>query len=120
MNGESNPEISAVRNQVVILTLFTIVIGMTMAGYFYMQSRTLGRELDANQKLVDNFTAGQPALATFVNQLGAYSMSHPDIKPILAKYGIVSAPTQPGLSTPTQVGPSGGVPLAAPAVAPKK
>jgi hypothetical protein len=39
-------------------------------------------------------------VAAFANQLGAYSMTHAEIRPVLAKYGIVPAPTQPNMAAP--------------------
>ena len=110
MNGDTNSEISGLRTQVRVLLAALIVVSGTLTVYLYMQSRVLGRELETNQRLVNNFNQGQPAVTTLINQLGAYSMTHPEIRPMLAKYGIVPAPAQP---VPAQRG-TGGVTNPAP------
>jgi hypothetical protein len=101
MNGDSSSEISALRNQVFFLLLALIVVSGTVTVYLYRQASILGRDVNANQKLVNAYNKGQPAVATFANQLGAYSMTHTEIRPVLAKYGIIPAPTQPNLTAPT-------------------
>jgi hypothetical protein len=45
-------------------------------------------------------------VVTFINQLGAYSMTHTEVRPVLAKYGIVPAPTQPNLGAPAAAVPA--------------
>lgn len=112
MNPESNSEISALRNQVFILLVALIVVSGTFTVYMFRQASLLGKDVDANTKIVNSLNQGQPAVTAFANQLGAYSMTHAEIRPVLAKYGIIPAPTQPvpGASAPAPVAP----------VAPKK
>jgi hypothetical protein len=38
--------------------------------------------------LISNVNQSQTVILTFANQLAAYSKTHPDIVPLLAKYGI--------------------------------
>lgn len=114
MNNDANSEISAIKNQMFVLLLALIVISGTLTAYLFQQSRVLGYELETNQRLVKNFNQSQPAIATLINQLGAYGMNHPEIRPVLAKYGIQPVSTQPGLTSPTAITPT------APSAAPKK
>jgi hypothetical protein len=100
MNMDSNSEISSLRNQVFTLLVALIVVSGTVTVYLYRQASILGKDLNASQQLINSFNKGQPAVASFVNQLGAYSMTHPEIRPVLAKYGIIPAATQPSLTAP--------------------
>ncbi len=95
MSTDSNSEIAALRNQVFVLLLALIVVSGTLTVYLFRQASLTGRDLSANQKLVNSFAQGQPIIAEFADRLGAYSMTHTGIRPVLGKYGIVPAPTQP-------------------------
>jgi hypothetical protein len=101
MNPDSNSEIAALRNQVFTLLVALIVVSGTVTVYLYRQTSIMGKDLTASEQLINSFNKGQPAVAAFANQLAAYSKTHPDMAPLLAKYGI---------------GPN-GIPTAAPAAA---
>lgn len=105
MNPDSDTEISALRGQLFILKIALIVVSSTVTAYFFTQARIIGKDLEANQKLVNSFNQGQPIVAEFANQLGVYGMTHAEIRPVLAKYGIVPAATQPTLSAPKTAAP---------------
>ena len=100
MNTDSNSEIVALRNQVFVLLLALIVVSGTVTVYLYRQASVMGKDVSASQQLINSFNKGQPVVAAFANQLGAYSMTHAEIRPVLAKYGIVPAPTQPIMAAP--------------------
>jgi cytochrome c biogenesis factor len=106
MNMDSNSEIAALRNQVFTLLVALIVVSGTVTVYLYRQTSVTGKDLSASEQLVNNYTKGQPAVVTFINQLGAYSMTHTEVRPVLAKYGIVPAPTQPNLGAPAAAVPA--------------
>jgi len=97
---DSNSEISALRKQVFALLLALVVVSGTVTVYLYREASVVGKELNNYRQLIANVEKSQPAVLAFANQLGAYSMSHPDIRPVLAKYGIVPAPTQPMPAAP--------------------
>jgi hypothetical protein len=101
MTPDTNSETSSLRNQVFILLVALIVISGTLTVYLYRQSSVLGKDLNANLKLINGFKQAQPAVMTLANQLGAFSMTHAEIRPVLAKYGIIPAATQPTPGTPT-------------------
>lgn len=108
MNSDSNSEISALRNQVFILLVALIVVSGTLTVYLYRQASVMGKDINASNQLIANVNQSQTLIVTFANQLAAYAKTHPDIQPLLAKYGI---------------GPNGipaGAPAAAPVAAPKK
>ena len=77
------------------LLIALVVVSGTLTIYLYREASVVGKDLNASRQLIANVEKSQTAVMTFANQLGAYSMSHPDIRPVLAKYGIVPAPTQP-------------------------
>jgi hypothetical protein len=99
----ANSEIAALRNQIFTLLVALIVVSGTLTVYLFRQVTVTGKELDAAKKLITAVNQDQNKIIPFANQLAAYSKTHPDIAPLLAKYGI---------------GPN-GIPTAAPA-APKK
>jgi hypothetical protein len=106
MNPESNSEISALRNQVFILLVALIVVSGTFTVFMFRQASLLGKDVDANMKIVNSVNQGQGAVSNLANQLGAYSVTHADIRPVLAKYGIIPAPTQPVPGTPAPAAPA--------------
>jgi len=100
MNSDTNfadtsSEIAALRNQSFTLLVALIVVSSTLTFVLYRQASIVGKEVDGERLLIKNYGLAQPLIMNFVNQLGAYGMAHPDIRPILNKYGIVAAPTQP-------------------------
>ena len=88
MNSDSNSEIAALRNQVFILLVALIVVSGTLTVYLYRQASVMGKDVNASNQLISNVNQSQTMIVTFANQLAAYSKTHPDIVPLLAKYGI--------------------------------
>jgi hypothetical protein len=99
-NSDMGAEIAALRNQVFSLLIALIVVTGTLVAFLYREASTTGKDLAANERLINTYNQGQPAVLAFVNQLGAYGVTHPDIHPVLQKYGIVAAPTQPSAPAP--------------------
>jgi hypothetical protein len=95
MNSDTNSEIAVLRNQIFTLLVALIVVSGTLTLFLYRQASVTGKDLDTGRLLLKNYNLSQPEIMNFVNQLGAYGMNHPDIRPLLAKYGIAVAPTQP-------------------------
>jgi hypothetical protein len=95
MNSDTNSEIAALRNQIFTLLVALIVVSGTLTLFLYRQASVAGKDLDTGKLLLKNYNLSQPEIMNFVNQLGAYGMTHPEIRPLLAKYGIAVAPAQP-------------------------
>ena len=98
-SSDTSSEIAALRNQAFNLLVALIFVSCTLTYFLYRQASLSGKDYEAlsqqvNQQVVI-LRQSAPSVMTFVNQLGAYGMTHPDIRPILAKYGIAVAPTQP-------------------------
>jgi hypothetical protein len=97
MNSDINSEISALRNQLFKLLVALIVVSGTLTVYLYRQASMTGKDLTAANQLIANVNQNQKVIISFANQLAVYSKTHPDIQPLLAKYGIgpngIAAPT---------------------------
>jgi hypothetical protein len=77
-------------NSVLILTC---VVSLTFTAYLYFQFRAIQREVKNLRPIVtEHQTKTQPVLQDLSRKLVEYSKTHPDIKPILDKYG-VAVPT---------------------------
>jgi hypothetical protein len=89
--------ISALRNQVYVLLIALIVVSGTLTVYLYREASVAGKELNATNTLLANVNESQAMIVTFANQLAAYAQTHPDIRPLLTKYGIplTGLPAQP-------------------------
>jgi len=59
--------------------------------------------LQARQIIADYNQRTIPAVQSFLKQLGEYSKAHPDVLPIMLKYGLVQ-PKVPEPETPTPTG----------------
>jgi hypothetical protein len=100
MNSDSNPEISALRNQVFVLLVALVVVTGTLTVYLYRQASTLGKQLAAlrpqAQQLAAVYNQDQPQIVSFVNQLVAFGEKNPDFtQRVLKKYGIAPVPGIP-------------------------
>ena len=101
MNTEPNPEISALQRQTYSLLIALVVVSGTLTTYLYRQASLTGKDVEAikpqAQQIIGAFNQNQALVMNFVNQLVAYGQTHPDFRPVLAKYGInpVAAPVAP-------------------------
>ncbi len=99
----SNPEISALKNQMFTLLIALVVISGTLTVYLFRQASLAGKDLSQNEPLI---VQNEQAMSGFVAKIVAYGEKHPDFaKTVLAKYGIAPVP---------------GIPANAPATPPKK
>lgn len=109
----NSAEISTLRNQVFVLLIALIVVSGTLTVYLYRQASIARKDLDSiqtqAQQVITTFNSNQKLMMDFVNSLVAYGQTHPDFKPVLAKYGIAPVPGIPA-----------GAPVGAVPAAPKK
>lgn len=99
-SDDVNSEITALRSQVFNLLVALVVVSGTLTLFLYRQASIQGKDLDAAKQQINAYTQAEPALKQFVEQLGAYGMTHQDIRPLLGKYGIAPAPAQPAAPAP--------------------
>jgi hypothetical protein len=99
-------QISSLQRQVFSLLIALIVVSGTITAYLYQQQRLANKDYIAiapqAQQLVAAYNLNQKLMIDFVNALVGYGQTHPDFRPVLAKYGIA---------------PVAGVPAGAPASA---
>ncbi|HTY89100.1 MAG TPA: hypothetical protein VMB80_16760 [Candidatus Acidoferrum sp.] len=89
-------QVVALRQQVFTLLLALVVVSGTLTVFLYIQARRASMELAVIKPqasaMIDAFKQKQPTMETFVKQLTAYGVTHPDFQPILKKYGIPLPP----------------------------
>jgi len=89
-------EVRTLRSLFSVATMALLLLSFGINAYLYYQDRTLRRELDAAKKMAQEFeTVRRPMVSTFITRLQDFARSHPDINPILDKYGIRPAASAP-------------------------
>ena len=74
----------------------SVLLGLTLAGYLYGQYRTTSRDLEGAHRMIDSYnTNAVPLLRSLQQNLQTYATAHPDLMPILIKYGM-AATNRPG------------------------
>jgi hypothetical protein len=104
MNPETTPEILSLQKQVFGLMIALILVSGTLTYYFYGQARLAHRSVTQANKIIDTMKQNEKLANNFVNQLVAYGQTHPDFRPVLAKYGIAPVPGIPA-GSPTGAAP---------------
>ena len=85
-------EVRTLRSLFSTSALALILLSVAINAYLYYQDRIVRRELEAAKKMAQEFeTVKRPVIGTFINRLQEFARSHPDINPILEKYGIKPA-----------------------------
>jgi hypothetical protein len=73
---------------VVTLTILLVISGSVMV-FLWGQKRILNSQLREAQKFVDDYEkVTMPFLNNFVSNLNTYAKTHPDINPVLDKFGV--------------------------------
>jgi hypothetical protein len=97
MDSDLNPEIRALRSQVFTLLVALVVIAGTLAVYLFRQASSEGKDIAAikpeAQQVIAAYNKNQAVITSFVNQLVVYGETHPDFRPVLAKYNLGTART---------------------------
>jgi glutamate/tyrosine decarboxylase-like PLP-dependent enzyme len=89
-------EVRTLRSLFNAAAMALLLLSFGINAYLYYQDRVLRRDLDAAKKMAQEFeTVRRPMVSTFITQLQDFARSHPDINPILDKYGIRPAASAP-------------------------
>jgi hypothetical protein len=96
----SNDEmIAALQRQVFTLLVALVVVTGTFTAFMYRQASLAGKDIDAvrpqAEQVINTFNQNQQLMASFINQLVAYGQTHPEFRPVLAKYNIAPVPGIP-------------------------
>ena len=101
-------ELKATQRQLSNLMIVLLVVSGTLAIFLLQEVRyakadfanlqSQSEQLDQARQIIANYNQKSvPAMQGFLSQLGEYSKAHPDVLPILAKYGLVRRnPEGPG------------------------
>ena len=94
-------ELDSLRTMFITTLVVLIVFSGAVNLYLLSQVRTVNKELQREQKIVENFkTTELPNITTFISSLQTFSKTHPDIYPILAKYNLL--PTTNSMFAPSK------------------
>ena len=94
ISDNSQQEISALKNQVFTLLVALIVVSGTMTAMLYQQASQANKDIAQGQQLASVLNQNEQNMGAFAAKLVTYSEKHPDLKPILAKYGLTEAALQ--------------------------
>jgi hypothetical protein len=80
--------------------ILLLVVSATMTIFFLRQVSLARKDRDALRPLIADYqTNAIPALNDFTAKLREYAKTHPDVVPLLAKYGVVQASNAPAPAT---------------------
>jgi len=86
--ADISDQLAALQRQVFILLLALIVVSGTLTATLYHEARGMRRDLAAGKQLIITVNHDQPVIVSMINQIAVYGRTHPDIVPLLNKYGI--------------------------------
>ncbi|MGA3283160.1 MAG: hypothetical protein ABSD57_01710 [Verrucomicrobiota bacterium] len=90
--ADLSEQVAALQRQVFTLLLALIVVSGTLTVFLYRQASLTGKDITAikpqAQQLIQVYKQNLTSMDTFVNQLVAYSQTHPEFRPVLQKNGI--------------------------------
>ncbi len=94
--GAANPieaTIRSLRIALVLLGTGLLVCSVCLNLFVYKQNRLLIQQIDGQTRMLNQhepiFANNQQRLGLLLQELRGYAQTHPDILPMLAKYGIV-------------------------------
>jgi hypothetical protein len=96
MNDELNSQIAALQRQVFVLLVALVVVSGTLTIFLYRQASLAGKDITAikpqAQQVVGLFNQNQELMKKFAEQLVEYGKAHPEFRPVLVKYGLITRP----------------------------
>jgi len=82
-------EVRTLRSLFSVAEMALLLLSFGINAFLYYQDRIVRKELNAAKKMAQEFeTVRRPMISMFVARLQDFARSHPDINPILDKYGI--------------------------------
>ena len=82
---------AALRHQLNSALILLLLVSATITVFFLRQSTLARKDRDFLSQTVAEYNANAvPALNDFTGKLREYAKTHPDVVPILAKYGVVA------------------------------
>lgn len=103
-SGSLHQEVAALRTMISLILVFMIVVSGCALGTLWLQKRRLNREIEEAQRTIAGYEKVSGNIYfTFASSLQSFAKTHPDLNPILEKYGIAESqtgPTQPAAPAP--------------------
>jgi len=88
-HAELSDQISALRRQTFTLLLALLVVSGTLTVFLYRQASLARRDIIQTTQIIQSINQNRSGIQTFVQQLAAYGVTHPDFQQqVLKKYGI--------------------------------
>src|SRR5262245_18657801 len=89
-------EVRTLRTLFGAATMALLLFSFGINAYLYYQEQIMRKELNVAKKMAREFeTVKRPMVNAFIARLQDFALSHPDINPILNKYGIKPAASAP-------------------------
>jgi DNA integrity scanning protein DisA with diadenylate cyclase activity len=91
-------QVAALQRQVFSLLLALIVVSGTVTVYLYRQASLMRKDIESIRpqatQYIETFNKNRAVMQNFIEQLNAYSQTHPDIHQLLLRNGF-AAPAAP-------------------------
>lgn len=96
-SADDSPDAAIVRWEIQRLMIAVLVVSGTLSAFLYFQARWVKRDLQiiqgpANQ-IIQSFKQEKPLMDAFISKVADYGKTHPDIHPLLQKYGVMTNAT---------------------------
>lgn len=86
-------QIASLQNLLAFALVLMLVVGGSLAGYLYGQTRVVKTSLRDTQAFINDYNEKSvPKLKELQASLQNYASTHQDLVPILQKYGMAKAP----------------------------
>ena len=96
-NADLKETCGTLQHQLNSVLILTCIVSMTLTLFFGMNFRALQKDVQSLRAATADFkTKTQPALQNLSEKLVEYGKTHPDIQPILKKYGVAVPTNAPG------------------------
>lgn len=101
-------QIQTLRALLVAALIALLLLGAAVNIYLVRQFWMVRKDLAATQSFLQDYQKNkEPVLNEFVARLQGFAQDHPDLNPILEKYGIKLAATGPAPAPPPSAGKTG-------------
>lgn len=100
---DPSEEVATLRHQLNSTLMLVLAVSVVLTWYFAYEfyfrlndSRRAAQAAQVIRQRLEEFNRNEPQFQNLANQLREYSKTHPDVRPILIKYGVLTnAPAAP-------------------------
>ena len=91
-------QIAALQRQTFSLLLALIIVSGTVTVYLYREASLTGKDIESikpqAEQLINTFNQNKAGMQNFINQLGEYSKTHPEIQQLMTRNGFGGVPAK--------------------------